>query len=65
MFRRKTEDAGHRGSSWRNEKRPQADTPHVEAHDYATILMLTAVASAAGNIATAVIELGRSAGWWH
>ena len=60
MFRRNSEDAGRRGSCWRNSGPPQPDV-----HDYATILMLTAVASAAGNIVTAAIELGRSAGWWH
>ena len=56
MFRRKSDHAGRRGSCWRNNE-PDAD--------YATILMLTAVVSAAGNIVTAAIELGRSAGWWH
>jgi hypothetical protein len=33
--------------------------------DYATTLMIAAVISAAGNAATVLIELGRSAGWWQ
>jgi hypothetical protein len=33
--------------------------------DYATTLMVAAVISAAGNAATVLIEIGRSAGWWH
>ena len=33
--------------------------------DYATTLMVAAVISAVGNAATMLIELGRSAGWWH
>ena len=35
-----------------------------DAQDYATTLMIAAVVSAAGNAATVLIELGRSAGWW-
>jgi hypothetical protein len=33
--------------------------------DYATTVMLAAVMTAAGNAATVLIEIGRSAGWWH
>jgi hypothetical protein len=36
-----------------------------DAQDYATTLMIAAVISAAGNAATVLIELGRSAGWWQ
>ena len=36
-----------------------------DAQDYATTLMVAAVVSAAGNAATVLIEIGRSAGWWH
>jgi len=36
-----------------------------DAEDYATTLMVAAVASAATNAATVLIEIGRSAGWWH
>jgi hypothetical protein len=36
-----------------------------DAEDYATTLMVAAVASAASNAATVLIEIGRSAGWWH
>jgi hypothetical protein len=36
-----------------------------DAQDYATTLMIAAVISAAGNAATVLIEIGRSAGWWH
>ena len=39
-----------------------SDRPHPE--DYTTTLMIAAVVSAAGNAATVLIELGRSAGWW-
>lgn len=41
----------------------RGDRPDPE--DYATTLMVAAVVSAAGNAATMLIELGRSAGWWH
>jgi hypothetical protein len=33
--------------------------------DYTTTLMVAAVVSAAGNAVTMLIEIGRSAGWWH
>jgi hypothetical protein len=36
-----------------------------DPENYATTLMVAAVISAAGNAATMLIELGRSAGWWH
>lgn len=36
-----------------------------DAEDYATTLMVAAVVGAAANAASALIELGRSAGWWH
>jgi hypothetical protein len=36
-----------------------------DAQDYATTLMIAAVISAAGNAATVLIELGRSAAWWQ
>lgn len=60
MFGRKSDDAGRRGSRWRSGEGSGADR-----HHYAMVLMLTAVVSAAGNIATAIIEIGRSAGWWN
>jgi hypothetical protein len=41
----------------------QRNRPDTE--DYATTLMVAAVASAATNAATVLIEIGRSAGWWH
>jgi len=36
-----------------------------DAEDYATTLMVAAVVGAAANAASALIEIGRSAGWWH
>jgi hypothetical protein len=36
-----------------------------DAEDYAFTLMVTAVVGAAANAASALIEIGRSAGWWH
>lgn len=36
-----------------------------DPEDYAITLMLAAVVSAASSAATALIEMGRSAGWWH
>jgi hypothetical protein len=36
-----------------------------DAEDYATTLMVAAVMGAAANAASALIEIGRSAGWWH
>ena len=36
-----------------------------DAEDYAFTLMVTAVVGAAANAASALIEVGRSAGWWH
>jgi len=41
----------------------RGDRPDPE--DYATTLMVAAVISAVGNAATVLIEIGRSAGWWH
>ena len=41
----------------------RGDRPDPE--DYATTVMVAAVASAAANAATVLIEIGRSAGWWH
>ena len=41
----------------------RGDRPNAE--DYAFTLMVTAVLGAAANAASALIEIGRSAGWWH
>jgi hypothetical protein len=35
------------------------------AGDFATILMVSAVAGAIAQVVGAVINVGRSAGWWH
>jgi hypothetical protein len=59
MLRRRSDQvdcfAKHR---WSGSNRPDPE-------DYTTTLMIAAVVSAAGNVATVLIELGRSAGWWH
>ena len=58
MLRRKSDERSvkQRWNGQRNRPDPQ---------DYATTLMLAAIVSAASNAATALIEMGRSAGWWH
>jgi hypothetical protein len=33
--------------------------------EFAVAMMLAAVVSAIGQIAQIVVEIGRSAGWWH
>jgi hypothetical protein len=33
--------------------------------DFAVTMMLAAVVSAVSQIAQIVLEIGRSAGWWH
>jgi hypothetical protein len=57
----------HRRSNKRSAKRRwdigQRNRP--DAEDYATTLMVAAVMGAAANAASALIEIGRSAGWWH
>jgi hypothetical protein len=62
MLRRKSDarpdDSGKR--RWNNDR---GDRPNVE--DYTFTLMVTAVLGAAANAASALIEIGRSAGWWH
>ena len=35
------------------------------ARDFATILMLSAVAGAVAQLVGAVIKIGQAAGWWH
>jgi hypothetical protein len=37
----------------------------TKRRDYAIVLMLAAVMSAAGHAASVLIEIGRSAGWWR
>jgi hypothetical protein len=37
----------------------------AEHRDYAIVLMLAAVISAAGHAASVLIEIGRSAAWWR
>lgn len=59
MLRRKSDDR----SAKRRWEISQRNRPDPE--DYATTLMVAALVSAAGNAATVLIEIGRSAGWWH
>jgi len=59
MLRRRSNDRSAK-RRWDFDRRNRPD-----AEDYATTLMLAAVVSAAGNAATVLIEIGRSAGWWH
>jgi hypothetical protein len=33
--------------------------------DFAAILMLAAIAGAASQVVGAILDIGRSAGWWH
>jgi hypothetical protein len=42
----------------------QADRKHA-ARDFATILMLAAVAGAVAQLVGAVIKIGQAAGWWN
>jgi hypothetical protein len=37
----------------------------AKSRDYALILMLAAVAGAASQVVSAILNVGRSAGWWH
>jgi hypothetical protein len=57
MLRRKSDEPKRR---WNNGRQDRPDT-----QDYALALMVTAVVGAAANAASALIEIGRSAGWWH
>jgi hypothetical protein len=59
MLRRKSDERSAK-RRWDIGQRNRPD-----AEDYATTLMVAAVASAAASAATALIEIGRSAGWWH
>ena len=34
------------------------------AHDFATVLMLAAVAGAVSQVLRAILDVGKSAGWW-
>ena len=61
MLRRRSDEAERCCKCRWNPSR--GDRP--DANDYATTLMLAAVVSAAGNAAAVLIEIGRSAGWWH
>ena len=59
MLRRKPDER----SAKRRWNGNRSDRP--DAEDYALTLMATAVVGAAANAASALIEIGRSAGWWH
>lgn len=59
MLRRKSDERSAK-RRWDIGQRNRPD-----AEDYATILMVATVASAAASAATALIEIGRSAGWWQ
>jgi hypothetical protein len=59
MLRRRSDEVE------RSAKRRWSRGDRPDPEDYATTLMVAAVVSAAGNAATMLIELGRSAGWWH
>jgi len=61
MLRRKSDEIER--SAKRRWSSGRSDRPDPE--DYAITLMVAAVVSAAGNAATVLIEIGRSAGWWH
>jgi hypothetical protein len=58
MLRRRSDELD------RSAKRRLNGSNRPDPEDYATTLMIAAVVSAAGNAATVLIELGRSAGWW-
>jgi len=59
MLRRRSDQADRFARRrWSGSNRPDPE-------DYAITLMIAAVVSAVGNAATALIEIGRSAGWWH
>jgi hypothetical protein len=61
MLRRKPGDIGRQAKRrWSGDRRARS-----EAQAYATTLMLAAVVGAAANAATVIVEIGRSAGWWH
>jgi hypothetical protein len=61
MLRRRSDEVEQSAKRrWNIDRRNRPD-----AQDYATTLMVAAVVSAVGNAATALIEIGRSAGWWH
>jgi hypothetical protein len=59
MLRRKSDERSAK-RRWEIEQRNRPDP-----EDYAITLMVAALVGAASNAATALIELGRSAGWWH
>ena len=59
MLRRKSDERSAK-RRWEIDQRNRPDP-----EDYAITLMLAAVVGAASNAATALIEPGRSAGWWH
>lgn len=58
MLRRKSDDRPDK-RRWNSERGERPD-----AEDYAFTVMVTAVIAAAANAASALIEIGRSAGWW-
>jgi hypothetical protein len=61
MLRRKPGDIGRQVKRrWSGDRRARS-----EAQEYTATLMLAAVVGAAANAATVIIEIGRSAGWWH
>ena len=59
MLRRKPDERSAK-RRWEIDQRNRPD-----AEDYATTVMVAAVLGAAANAATAIIEIGRSAGWWY
>ena len=59
MLRRRSDEVE------RSAKRRWSGGDRPDPEDYATTLMVAALVSAAGNAATVLIEIGRSAGWWH
>lgn len=63
MLRRKSDERSDERSGKRRWSGDRGDRPDME--DYAFTLMVTAVLGAAANAASALIEIGRSAGWWH
>jgi hypothetical protein len=60
MLRRRSDEI--KRSAKRRWKIGSRDGP--DPKDYAITLMVAAVVGAAGNAATVLIEIGRSAGWW-
>jgi hypothetical protein len=40
-------------------------THRPRSREYALTLMLAAVAGAASQVVGAILNIGRSAGWWH